>query len=443
MKKLLTFVMLFVSLFAVLAVANTASAAATRTVYFKPNSNWDQAGAWFSAWTWGGSSADEWVIFEDTDNDGYYEGTFKADRTGMKVYRNDSALAHTVANCKWDGTWNSSSKDIAVNSTKNCYNQPTTDTWDGSNGTWTDYVYVAPTMSLVGTLPNASWDPTAEDYVMTESDGIYTITTELVTGEVKFKIVRNQSWSSTFGHSQLQVTGLTVTNDADDNMLANVLAGTYEFVFDSHNLTLDITLVSFELSDLLNAAYNNGTYTRNTHINLAVEDDHVKGDFYQHFHNAKNGTNVFADRTTEFVGDYLYFVETGVGFGTSENNLTEFTWVNGEKTNEKVNSTLPGMEEYFTTLFDFQSIEGWSLVDGVYVNTTAEAIDAAVAFTAPGWKAPANYMTYTQVTASLVDGNLVISLWVNSNADSAKLVADHATSGTNSLFSTATINLAL
>ena len=97
------------------------------------------------------------------------------------------------------------------------------------------------------------------------------------------------------------------------------------------------------------------------------------------------------------------------------------------------------MEEYFITLFDFQTTTGWELVDGKYVNTSADVIKAAEAFTAPGWLPGNNYITYTQVVVYELDGALFIELWANAEFDSAKLVSGATVSGTNVLFSYAKI----
>ena len=84
-----------------------------RVIYFNPGGSglWDQAGAWFQAWTWGGSSADAWITFEKKD--GVYSAEIPKDRTGMKVLRKSSS--HAANN--WD-KWNNTG-DVTIPSDKN------------------------------------------------------------------------------------------------------------------------------------------------------------------------------------------------------------------------------------------------------------------------------------------------------------------------------------
>ncbi len=108
-----------------------ASAATTRTIYFKPNTSyWDQANAVFYAWTWGGSSADEWVKFEKTSVNGIYSAVIPSDRTGMKLRRfnpSDTSAPH------WNSAWNETG-DLTITSSKNMF---TMSSWSG--GSWSYY----------------------------------------------------------------------------------------------------------------------------------------------------------------------------------------------------------------------------------------------------------------------------------------------------------------
>ena len=115
------------------------SAAETKTLYFNPggSSLWDQAGAWFDAWTWGGSTADAWITFTDANNDGIYEAEIPSDRTGIKIYRRGSS--HTGQD--WNGNqWNNSG-DVTIPADKNMY---TITGWNAGDGSWSTHTPPAP-----------------------------------------------------------------------------------------------------------------------------------------------------------------------------------------------------------------------------------------------------------------------------------------------------------
>lgn len=445
MKKILTFVMLLVSLFTVLFVANTNNVEALGDKTFSlagTINGWNPADTTYDL-KWDSADQRYEVVVTFAVNDEFkvvknhaWGGDFGWDGWSTDKGKSDYLTDAGNGNFK-----------VAVANTYLVY---VYDNANASYGFWAGDlgieiysetpVYKAHTIEIKGSFDTWSTGLKLEDGV--DENHIYEGQISL-TGEQLFKVVVDGSW---FGFGGITVEGIdAVDAGGNDHNFKATFDGVYDLSYDFVARKLTFTRVQTTddfVKQVFEYVYMEGVYTRKTHINLATENNEVKADFYQHFHNAQNGTNVFADRTTKFCGDYLYFVETGVGFGTNGNNLTEFTWVDGEKTNEKVNSTLPGMEEYFVTLLDFQSIKGWEEVDGVYVNKTTEAINAAVAFTAPGWKAPANYLTYTQVTLEVTeDGIFTINLWVSTAADATKLVEGHITSGTNSLFSQAAIIL--
>lgn len=97
-----------------------------RKVYLNPGV-WNQANAWFQAWTWGGSKADAWVTFTDANGDGIYEAFIPADRTGMKIYR--KGPSHADKN--HDQYWNNIDGISIPTDGKNLY---TVDGW--SYGSW-------------------------------------------------------------------------------------------------------------------------------------------------------------------------------------------------------------------------------------------------------------------------------------------------------------------
>lgn len=202
--------------------------------------------------------------------------------------------------------------------------------------------------------------------------------------------------------------------------------------------------------------YNvDNTYTRTTHIYAdlnKIQADfensnlvHSLGDL---FHNVGvENKNVILDRTTTFVGDYLYF-NNGVAFGSNGDKLTSFTWTEGYVPTTHGDA----VDNHFITLKDFAElnatdkngtvslVNGWSVSGGVYTSTDDAVIKAAVAFTAPGWTMINDkYIDFQQVTVQVIDGNLVIRLWASSG--NSGLLMDTAEKGTNNtlLFSEAII----
>ena len=86
-KILVALLVLMTILMSLVVTTIPASAATTQTLYFVPGSDWNQAGAIFRAWTWGGTQADSWVTFTDSNGDGIYEGQIYSDRTDIIFLR--------------------------------------------------------------------------------------------------------------------------------------------------------------------------------------------------------------------------------------------------------------------------------------------------------------------------------------------------------------------
>ena len=89
------------------------------------------------------------------------------------------------------------------------------------------------------------------------------------------------------------------------------------------------------LVNVFNEYYNSGVYVKSTQINVneAVQQE-------VHLFHARAS---ILNRTTFYSGSDLWF-ENGSGYGTSEDGkLTQFKMVDGEKTDVRVVSSLPGM----------------------------------------------------------------------------------------------------
>ena len=212
LSKILVLALVLVTLLtAVASMGFTTSAATTRTIYFKPSSNWLEAGAWFDAWTWGGTSSDAWVTFTDSNYDGIYEATIPSDRTGMKILRKDPAsTAHGWTS--WAETG-----DLTITSSQNCLSNTgwsTTMTWSSIADPSTDVTFtVAGAAGLAGT----EWDNTNAANDMTLVSGrVYEKTfTGVAAGTYEYKVLANHAWTYSWGSGSSNAS-VTVELDNSD-----------------------------------------------------------------------------------------------------------------------------------------------------------------------------------------------------------------------------------
>ena len=440
-RKLFTLLMLLVSVFVVVAISNTqdVEAATPTTIYLKPGV-WSSDNAKFEAWVWGGG--DKWVVFSDSDGDGIYETTVPTGTTHMKILRKSPSHATN----SWN-SWNDSGDQKIPTDGKNMFVVS-----DWNKYTWDTYTYVTPECYLAGSMN--SWSTTADKF--DEQSGVYTISKELTAGQYTFKIVQDGNW---LGYQQVTNGSTNLLSDAggnDHNIKFTATGGTYTFTYTLKTKTLVVTHVPFAkdaVKTLISGFYKGGVYTRTTMINIDKEaiTEEIRG--YFHNHTLADGTNnLYLERTTNFCDDYLYFEEgTKVGFGTSAaGTLTSFNWTGSYENSNHADNAI---ENYFVTLHDFATLtntsngvdgvslaNGWSESNGVYTSADQAVINAAIAFTAPGWVSPdGNYIDFTQVTIEVVDGSLTITLWCSSTEVEGKLNDDVKVVGTNAVFSQAII----
>ena len=80
------------------------AASTDRIIYLNTggSSMWNQAGAWFCAWVWGGSTADAMYKGYDPDGDGIYAFTIPSDATNIIFLRKNPANT----GLDWNGEWN-------------------------------------------------------------------------------------------------------------------------------------------------------------------------------------------------------------------------------------------------------------------------------------------------------------------------------------------------
>ncbi len=213
-KILAALIIVMTLLVALVAATIPASAATTQTLYFKPGSDWNQAGAIFRAWTWGGSSADAWVTLTDSNGDGIYEGQMPSDRTDIIFLRAKSGTTG------WDGEWNRI--QVKTSAGKNCY---TTTGW--SSGSWSSFTY---TVTLAGSFNG--WSTTATP--MTISNGVASVTLDLAaSGDTpyEFKVVSGGNWCGNGGSFTDEISGWDFKNSDGSNCKMTATGGKYVFSY--------------------------------------------------------------------------------------------------------------------------------------------------------------------------------------------------------------------
>ena len=379
--------------------------AASTTYYLNPGV-WASDGPDIWGHFWTGSTVED-IKMTDSNGDGILEANVKQTYSNCLFVRQKSGSSSIQWNSKWNQT-----ADLTIPSDKDCYVIT-----DWNTGKWEKYTYVTPTVSFMGTLTD--W---ATGEIMSESNGIYTYTTEVTAGEYSIKIKRNSDW---LGCSNINVEGLNdYANDADDNIVFTAENGTYTFEFNLKENTLNVSYIpaanpTEEAIELLTLYYNEGTYTRNTTINLNTE---ALDDISTHFHGS-----VVLERTTLFQGGELWMTRgetetTYSYYGTSGENMTtgsatewgEAPTSVGIVTNTHKDWDNPeeeGMEGFYITLKDIMekaSTVEWTYSNGVY--STTGLTEEFLAFTAPCLLDTQNYVQYTGVEVAEVGETLVLRL---------------------------------
>lgn len=178
------------------------------------------------------------------------------------------------------------------------------------------------------------------------------------------------------------------------------------------------TLEKTGITNVLTRHYNNGTYTRNTTINLNTE---ALDDISTHFHGS-----VVLERTTYFKPGELWMSRgTGTTYsyygtdssgnmtsGSAEANVIPTTLGTVAKTHKDWNNVEEdGMEGFYVTLKDIMeksSTVEWTYFNGVY--STTGLTEEFLAFTAPCLLDTQNYVQYTGVEVEEVGETLVLRL---------------------------------
>ena len=454
-RKLLTLILLLATVFGIVAVSNIQEAQAANQpgyLYLIPNDDWKSSNARFAAYFFG--NGETWVSMTKL-NDDLYE--VKVPTT--KVYPNVifCRMNPNASANNWNNKWNQTSDLTIPTSGTNRYTVKS-GTWDKGGGTWDTL-----SLHLVGTMNG--WDSKNTDYSFTYDSTAHkhSLTLLLYPGEHQFKVASTNTWSAAFGHSKVSVSseGLTLTNNADDNMILETKTiGLYTIEFETKSkstikVTLNSEMNATDVNSIFTPFYNEGSYTKVTDINVQPElEETIK----QYFH---TGNMPELHRTTVYTPGKLVMTTNadpaGVGYKDVNGNMVRFHITDGVENNDfTVNGT--SVENYYVTLHDFTQIEssciygtydmvsGWrSLNNGVYVNQSADLIEAFRLFTAPMWIATdGNYFDFTHVTVEVSGNTLTMKLWVSAtelpvNGVGGKLNSNAESNGTYAVFSQAVI----
>ena len=385
-------------------------AATEKTIYLTPNSNWTQANAWFAARVWNDSGAEKWYKMTDDDGDGTYEANIETTTYPKVIF---TRMDPGKSKLDWSSKWNQTGDLTFPTDSKNLFTVKS-GTWDGATTSWGTYTYKAPEYNLMGTMTN--WDSGTK---MTESNKVYTLTVEDVpVGTQQFKLKTGDSW---FGYSNFTVNGIEVTQGQGgdwDNCIFESEGGNYIFKYTLSTKTLNITHVSYaelneELGTLLSKYYNNGSYTRETTINLTTE---TAQELVSCFH----AGNIVANRTTVFEGGSLWMTneaKTYSYYGTSGEDMTggRVTTV-GETVTTVAKAGVGGMEGYYTTMNDIKGSTNvkWTKTGSVWSCTDDSVIQQFLDFTAPCFlgvdEAHKNYFTLSGVEVEETSNGLELRL---------------------------------
>lgn len=163
-------------------------------LYLVPNSNWNQANAWFAAYFFVGTSSNYWVKMDVMTEDNLYVVTAPAGSWSNVIFCRMNSSNTSAMN--WDNTW-AQTNDLTYDGSKNCYTIAE-GAWSKGDGTWTAMnFYVAGSSGLCG----VEWDAGASANRMTynASTGLYEISyTDVAAGDYEFKIT-DGTWTNSWG----------------------------------------------------------------------------------------------------------------------------------------------------------------------------------------------------------------------------------------------------
>lgn len=451
MKKLLTLLVLLVSVFGLFATANfkETNAATERKIYLHdPSAYWNNTNALINAWVWKGNGSGSWApVVKDGD---LFTFTI-TDQNNVIFVRSNPSNGSDY----WGGEWGRI--QTTISSSKNCFKLTS---YNG--GTWGTYTPPAPDPVKKGGdilyLSASHWNVDGAWFaayfyqnkgdsnawaIATDADGDGYFKVVVPTGEWDRMIVTRRNPNLTdigWNKGDEDITGLPkkvwnqtqgiLFEDAKD--LFTVKADEWDSATGSWSAA-SATVKDGEvlgertnaLNELINGYYNSGVYTKETIINLnetAVTELTIQ--------NCWHVTSLL-ERVTYYNVDELWMSNHLGGYsyyGTSGSDMTHaYVKELGERT-DKVAISGQTMEEYYYTLKDVvaTTAQAWSVdAQGKYTSTNAEVIKWVKAIAAPCYlgfaddSLASNYITLTSVTIQQVGDTLVIQL--HAKADDAKL----------------------
>ena len=215
LSKILVLVLALAMMFTMASMFTASAAEETRTIYLNAGGSglWDQANAYFEAWTWGGSNPDSWVRFTDANYDGIYEAEIFADRTGMLILRKAPGDASENMDARWNKTG-----DITIG-TDNCI---TITGWGESDFAWStiEASSSTPVFTVAGVsgLCGTEWDVanTANDMTLKSGTVYEKVYTGVAAGSYEYKVAAAHSWTHSWSNGTA-TNGNSIITVADDN----------------------------------------------------------------------------------------------------------------------------------------------------------------------------------------------------------------------------------
>ena len=172
-------------------------------IYFKPNSNWTQASAWFMVYTWGGSAGEQWIKMTNVGN-GVYEAQMPSGYTNPIFCRMNSS----ATSGSWDNVWNQTN-DLTLSATSNNRLYTVADgAWSKGSGSWSAYTNTYTIAGSSGLCGN-DWNTTDtnNDMVFDSTINAWVKTyTGVKAGTYAFKVAYNHEWTYSFPSSDYSFT---------------------------------------------------------------------------------------------------------------------------------------------------------------------------------------------------------------------------------------------